>query len=339
MTRGAALAVLLALLAPPRVLAEDPPAGGPFEWREHWLLAQGRLTLPPVSPDILPKGAWAITADGDWGNDLGWRQPRPGESAVGRSFLVDGEHRTFSLAARRGLGRGLDVGVRLPLEWRGGGILDGVIDWFHGFTRKLGLPDNFRTRFATNLLRVDLYQAGRHLAWDDSPGTGLGRIELFGRWSLLASKETRLALVLRAAPPTGTGPFAAGGMAAAAQLSAARRIGASADLFGGVGVSVGDQRREGDVEYAPVRPEAFLALERRLSRRWSVLAQSNAAGRLVTNVDHYPWIQWYLSLGARLRMDSGWALEGGFTENIAEQQATTDFGVQLGLTRRLPSRR
>jgi hypothetical protein len=70
-----------------------------------------------------------------------------------------------------------------------------------------------------------------------------------------------------------------------------------------------------------------------------VVAQSNAAGRLIDNVDDYPGLQWYLSLGGRVRLDSGWGVEGGFTENLANQQATTDFGVQARVTRTLGSRR
>lgn len=338
MRRAAGLALLVAL-APVLASADDRSPGGPLEWREHSLLAQGRLTLPPISPDTLPPGATVLGIDFDWGNDLGWEQDQPGESTEGRSFLLDGEHRTLTFDVRRGVARGLDVGLRVPLDWRGGGLLDGVIEWFHGFTRKLGLPDNGRSSFAQDLLRADLRRGGEPLQWDDRSGTHLGRIELFGRWAPLGHQAARVAVVARVAFPTGTGPFAGGATAGAVQLVGAHRTGRSADIYGGLGATFGSESQGGNLQYAAVRPEGFLAFERRFGRRWSALAESNAAGRLITNVDRYPAIQWYLSLGFRLRLDRGWALEGGFTENIMDQQATTDFGVQMGITRRLGARR
>jgi hypothetical protein len=332
----AGLALLLAL-APAPASADDLTAAGPLEWREHWLLAQGRLTLPPVSPEPLPTGTTVISIDFDWGNDLGWEQDHTGESIEGRSFLVDGEHRTFALDLRRGLAHGFDAGVRVPLEWRGGGLLDGVIEWFHGFTRALGLPDNGRRTFLQDLLRADLRHDGEPLAWDDRSGTGLGRIEVSGRWAPF--RAVRGALVLRLALPTSTGPLRGGGAAAAVQVVAAHGLGRAADVYGGFGASFESDSQRGGVDYAAFRPEGFLAYERRFGRRWSAVAQSNAAGRLITNVDRYPAIQWYVSLGSRLRLDSGWTAEGGFTENIANQQATTDFGVQVTLSRRFGRRR
>jgi hypothetical protein len=337
--RPAAALALLAVLAPVLVAADDGGPAGPLEWRERSLLAQGRLTLPPVSPETLPPGEMVLGMDFDWGNDLGWEQDHPGESAEGRRFLLDGEHRTLTFDVRRGVARGLDVGLRVALEWRGGGLLDGVIEWFHGFTSTLGLPDNGRTSFARDLLRADLRRGGEPLQWDDRSGTHLGRVELFGRWAPFGRPGAPVAVVARVALPTGTGPFAGGDTAVAVQLVGAHRTGRSADIYGGLGATFGSESQGGDLRYAAIRPEAFLAFERRFGRRWSALAESNAAGRLVTNVDRYPAIQWYLSLGFRFRLDRGWAFEGGFTENIMDQQATTDFGVQMGIRRRLGARR
>ncbi len=277
--------------------------------------------------------------DLDWGNDLGWEQPIAGESPAGRRFLVDGEHRTVAFEIRRGVGHGLDLGIRVPLEWRGGGILDGLIDWFHGFTRALGLPDNGRRSFARGRLRADLYRDGQRLAWDDRPGTGLGRVEVSGRWSFRAARPTSLAVIGCLTLPSGNGPFAGGRPAVGLQLVGARGVGDHAEAFTGLGASLDGETRFGGVEYSRVRPEAFIGVERRLGRRFSLIAQSNAAGRLIDDVDQYPGVQWYVSLGGRLRLDSGWAVEGGFTENLANQQATTDFGVQARVARGFGQRR
>ena len=58
--------------------------------------------------------------------------------------------------------------------------------------------------------------------------------------------------------------------------------------------------------------------------------------RRVGNVDQladYPGIHSYLRLGAKVQLEERWELEAGFSENIKHQQATTDFGIRIGLTR------
>jgi len=337
-TRPAAAVLALALAAP--AAAEDQGASrhGPFEWREKWLLAQPRLTLPPLSPDTLGDGVTVVRLDLDWGNDLGWSQPSPGEGSRERRFLVDGEHRSLGVEIRHGLGERLDVGLSVPIEWRGGGVLDGVIDWFHGFTRRLGLPDNGRRSFARGLLRVEgRDEAGESLAWDGRRGAGLGRVEALGRWSprpARAGARGGVALVARLALPSGSGPFDAKGLAVGGQLVAARPLGTAWEAYLGVGGTLEGDDRRGDVRYRRARAQGFLTAERRFGRRWSAVAQTAAASRLVTNLARYPALEWYLSLGARLNLDSGTTIEAAFTENIANQQATTDFGVQIGVSRR-----
>jgi uncharacterized protein DUF3187 len=337
----AALALSIASVAATQ--DEGLPPGGPFEWRETWLLAQPRLVLPPVSPDPLGAGVTVARVDFDWGNDFGWRQSNPGETPFDRQFLVDGEHRSLGLEVRHGLGARFDLGLRVPIEWRGPGVLDGVIDWFHGFTRRLGLPENERRSFRTDLFRVEgRDDEGRPLTWDTRDGTSLGRIEVLGRWALLTPRpdsRSRLALVTRLARPAPGGPFQASGFAFGAQLAAAHSLGRAWGLYGGIGGTFESQDLRGDVRYERARANGFFAAERRLGRRWSLIGQTAATSRLVTNLARYPGLQWYLSLGARLNLDSGTTLEGGFTENIASQQATTDFGIQIGLSRRFGARR
>jgi hypothetical protein len=336
----ATLALSLASIAAAQ--DDDSSPRGPFEWRETWLLAQPRLTLPAISAETLGGGVTVARVDIDWGNDFGWRQPHPGELTPDRQFLVDGEHRSVGLEVRRGLGERFDLGLRVPIEWRGPGILDGVIDWFHGFTRRLGLPDNARRSFRTDLLRVEgRDDEGRPLTWDTREGASLGRIELLGRWALVAPRPDsgkRLALVARLAFPAPSGPFQTAGVAFGAQLAAAHSLGRAWGLYGGFGGTFEGGELRGDVRYQRARANGFLAGERRLGRRWSVVAQTAATSRLVTNLASYPGLQWYLSLGARLNLDSGTTVEGGFTENIANQQATTDFGIQVAFSRRFGRR-
>jgi uncharacterized protein DUF3187 len=334
-------AAALALPASGAAQAADPsPAPrGPFESREESLLAQNRLSLPPTTPDALGPRETRLRLDVDWGNDFGWSQPIAGEVPAGRRFLVDGEHATLGLEVRRGLRENFSVGLRLPLRWRGAGALDGVIDWWHRVLAPLGIPDNGRSRFATHRFRVlGRDQDMRPVVWRGRPGFGLGDLEVDARWTVRGARAEgnrwRAALVARAGLPTGTGPFHARGAALGLQAVAARGLGSAFDVYLGAGTTVSSEDDAKGIAYDPVRLHGFLALEWRAGRRWSFLAETSAAGRLVTNLDRYPGLQSYLRLGTKVDLSRRWLLEAGFTENLADQQATTDFGIFSGIVRR-----
>jgi hypothetical protein len=343
--RGAIAAgtlLLSALASSAPAGAQEPAAGpsrGPFEAREEWLLAQNRLSLPSTTPDALVRGETRLRVDVDWGNDFGWSQQHVGEDSGERAFLVDGEHSTLGVEVRRGVSESLSLGARLPLRWRGPGALDGVIDWWHRLTAPIGVPDNGRSQFDTRRFRVlGRDHQLRPVVWEAEPGFGLGNLEIDARWTLTtgppSAQAWRAALVARAGLPTGTGPFDAGGAALGVQGVAARGLGSAVDLYLGAGGTVSSEDDRGGIDHDLTRLHGFLALEWRVGRRWSLLAETTAASRLVTNLDGYPAVQSYLRLGAKVDLSPRWRLETGFTENLADQQATTDFGVFSGIVRR-----
>ena len=76
-----------------------------------------------------------------------------------------------------------------------------------------------------------------------------------------------------------------------------------------------------------------VALEWRVAGTVGLLVEVEGASRLITNLAHYPGFQSYLRIGARVDVSAGVQLEAGFSENLAHQQATTDFGVFAGVVR------
>ena len=304
---------------------------GPIETREEWLLAQPHLTLPTLSPDPLPAGTTRIRLDGDWGSDFGWRWRFPGD-LEDLKYIVDGEHVTAGLEVRRGLTPSLTLGLRLGLQRRGGGILDGVIEWWH---RLLHLPGNDRAVFPRGQFRLEADHGGEPaVSWDARAGAGLGRAELSAQWSLSRPPAGwRTAVVGRVSLPTGTGPFAAGGVDAGAQLLAAHRLGAAFDVYLGAGGTVFGRTVLDGVVYARLRPHGFVVFEWRPGWRWSLLAEASGAGELARNIDGYPKMHSYFKMGSKVDLSRGWRIEGGFVEGIKNLQATTDFGVFAGLSR------
>lgn len=334
------LAVSLSLAAVG--LADDsasrPTSDGPVEIHDEHVLAQGRLTLPPIGPDTLARGEWSFRVGLLWCNSFAWTQDVPGENPKDRRFLIDGETRTLDLVAARGLGENVEVGVRLPLRWRGGGSLDGLIDAWHG---ALGLPNGNRPAFLKNAFRVEgVTRELQPFSWNDDQGTGLGNIELEVRWRVHdgGPEGWRTAVAARVALPTGTGPFGEDKGGLGVQLVAAKRLARRLDLFvGGGGLVQGSGPVRG-IAYEPWRGHVFLVLDLRLFRGFHVLAETDAATRLIRDIDLYPGMHWITNVSGRIPLSSRVRFELGFTENFKNQISTTDFGLHFGLALR-PSRR
>jgi hypothetical protein len=300
---------------------------GPLEVREEFLFAQTRLSLPSLAPDPLPGGATRVAVGLDWGSDFAIKGSEPA-----LDHLVDGEHRTLAIDVRRGVTPRLTLGVRVPVRWRGPGVLDGLIDTWHDVS---GLPDNDRGLYPRNQFRMEGRGVdGRPLAIDDDTGTGLGHVELMGLWATRPTGGWALSLVGRAELPTGTGPFAGSGGGLGAQALVAHPLGRTVDVYAGAGGTAFTSTRQAGLEYARVRAHGFATLEWRPGRPLSILIETSLASRLVRSIARYPGRQVYFRMGAKVDLGPRWRAEGGFVEGLSSIQSTTDFGIQAGLVRR-----
>ena len=309
---------------------------GPVEIRDEWLLAQPKMTLPAMSPDPLPKGQWRLHFYINRGNDFGFNQTGPAENPIDRRFLVDGEHQTTALDVRFGASDAFVVGARLPVHWRGGGFMDDIIDWFHELTEGIGFKDNGRPAFRTDLYRIegrdDNFNA---INWNDQRGTGLGRLELNAQWNVLRPCrrcDWRAAVTTRVTLPTGSGPFDNGGVDVGLQATVAKQIANRWDLYAGLGGTWFSETEIDGILYEDVRGWGFFAAEWHAGRNISLVLQTDAASRLVTNLAEYPALSWYIHFSCRWDLSQCFEVEFGFTENIEDQQGTIDFGVFGGFT-------
>jgi hypothetical protein len=304
------------------------PSRGPAAIRDGHLLAQPRLTLPAVSPRTARRGGWELEVSGLWANSFSWTQDEAGEAPETRRFLIDGEALVLDATLRRGLAPNLDVAVRVPVQGRTGGRLDGFIDWWH---RLANVPDGKRPAFLQDAFRVEGVTTEKvPFSWNDRSGFGLGNLELETRWRVVEGAAS-VALVARASLPTGTGPFSGNGAGGGGQLVLAAPLGRSFDVYAGAGLTVQGQGPVHGVLYAPARGHGFLALEWRPWRRLSLVAETDAASRLVENVHSYPGLHWIVNLTGRLDLGGRARLDLGFTENLESQLTTTDFAFYFGL--------
>lgn len=307
---------------------------GPSEIRDEHVLAQPRLTLPAASTRTAPAGCWSFSAATLWSSTFSWNQDEPGETPARRYYLLDAETATLDASVRRGLRPGLDVALRVPLRWRGGGRMDGLIDAWH---RAFGFPTGNRGDFLANAFRVaGMTTTGTPFSWTGERGAGLGALELETRWRFRdrGPDGASLALVGRVALPTATGPFRGHGTGAGAQLVLGAPLGRELDLYAGVGATAQGRGPVDGVAYEATRGHGFLAVEWRPSRRLSLVAETDAAGRLVANVERYPATHWMLNVTGRIDLGRRTRLDLGFTENVRSQLSTTDFALYAAVALR-----
>jgi hypothetical protein len=320
---------LASTVARPDSVAAAPR--GPAEIRDAQLLAQPRLTLPAVAPFTTPRGTWEVRFSGLLANTFSWSQDAAGEHPETRYFLIDGEALVLDATVRRGLTRNLDVGVRVPVQNRSGGILDPLIDGWH---RLIHVPNGGRPEFLENAFRAEgLTTQHVHFSWNDRHGLGLGDVELDGRCRLLGGTDggPSMAVVGRVSLPTGTGPFSGNTFGGGGQLVLVAPLGRSFDLYTGAGFTAQGPGPVEGVLYSPVRAHGFVALEWRPWRRVSLVGETDAASRLVQNIVYYPGRHWVVNVTGRIDLGRRTHLDLGFTENIESQLTTTDFALYLGL--------
>jgi hypothetical protein len=303
---------------------------GPLDIRDEHLLTQPRLTLPAVSPHTVPQGTWTLDVSVLVSNSFSWTQDIPGENPGQRLFLIDGEALSLAVAARRGLGPDLDVGVRVPLRHRSGGILDGFIDAWH---RALNIEDASRPSFLRDAYRIEgTTTDGMEFSWSADEGTGLGNIETDIRWRAVdgGPDHASVALVGRLSLPSGAGPFDEHGLGAGVQIVADVPLGRTFDLYLGAGATVQEAGPVQRVRYRHTRAHGFAAFEWRPWKRVSLLVETNAASRLVTNISAYPGLHWLVSVEGRVDLGETLRLDLGLTENLIDQQGTTDLAFFFG---------
>jgi len=333
----AAFVLLLSFAAPDQaVLAGEGIVGptarrGPLEIRDEYLLAQPRLTLPAVSPHTLPRGRWSFDLSVLSSNSFAWTQDEEGETPKIRLFLIDGETVSFDARLRHGLSASVDVGLALPIRHRGGGVLDGLIDTWH---RLFGFQDGARPEFLHDAYRAEgRTTSDEPFSWTDKPGSGLGDLQGDVRWRVRDGGNDRLSLALvgRLSLPTATGPFAGHGLGGGGQVLFGIPLGRRFDLYAGAGATVQDPGPVDGVAYARSRGHGFVALEWRPWERVSLVLETNAGTRLVRNIAMYPGRHWLVNVGGRFDLGDSARLDVGLTENILDQQSTTDLAFYFAL--------
>ena len=246
-------------------------------------------------------------------------------------MILDGETSRLRLSHRRGLGGGWDAAVELALLHRGGGMLDGFIQDWHGW---FGLPNGGR-EFAPNGGYFYYYRRDGQPRLDEREGgTDFGDTQLTVGRALGASTALRAMAKL----PTGDSSAPGGGNAGAALwleqgfggAGGWRGYAALGGSFNERGDVLPDQQNTGIVF-------GGIGLAVPLTRRLTATAQLNAHGPLYDDspldLNSLTRPGAPLTLGLRLRTGARGSIELGFQEDPAVN-ASPDFALYLMWERR-----
>jgi len=312
-----ALPALLAL----GLLAACAPAAADtiFPVNNQGALARG-FALPRLgATDVLAPG------DDEWRLSLDWTNEYFAEKTPAESLVLDGETQRYGLHWRRGVTPGFELGAELPLLVTGGGVLDGLIENWHGFW---GLPDGGRNETPRGRYLYQYQRGGRTLLDVDTPAAGLGDIELDAGWQA----TQRLALRALAKLPTGDSGRLLGGNAGGALWLDYRPFAADSRWIGFVSAG-GSINAKGEVLAGQQQSWVGFAgsgAGYRLFRPFLLMAQLYGHTQLYhgSSTEALRREALQLSFGGRYEFSPHTALTLGFQEDLVTD-SSPDFSIHL----------
>lgn len=321
--------VALCLCALPGVQAQDDePEGwdvnvglGPLALREQFLLSQTHLTLTPQDPRPTDRGHWRAGLTLDWANTFGRKNV---------TYLVDGETVTTVPYLRYGVLEGLELGLDVPIHWRGGGAMDGFIQDFHD---AFGVSQNGREDLPDDDFNVFVNDREGNFYQLDDEGWGLGNVGASAKLTLSQGDERMPALALQALVTAPTGDqrreFSQGGWDGGVVASVSKGFCGSLYLYGNAGLTVFSNDSQGPIELASTRGFFMIGAEYRFTRCFSLVLQTSITSPYFDEEHLSAWTG-IVGFGPKFQVGERCKVELGALENYRGYDVSADFGVHLG---------
>jgi hypothetical protein len=296
--------------------------GGPVAVRDAFPLARFRLGPTPTSASTLGAGQSSLRTSIDWSTT---------HAEHSADFIFDSESRLLELAGAHGLTDGLEASARIGYLWRGGGAFDSTVNGFHDL---FGLPDGGRDdspsdRFLVNgFTRQGFYR-------ELSDGGSVTDLVVGLKQRLSEGDAVCVSLQGDLGIPLAREGFSGESPEGALQVLLDHH-GERHGFSCGVGGTVSADTHVDGFEFTRYRLHGFAAFEWIWSARLASVLQVQGANRLLRNVESFPDVSSYVVLATRWRWSERAALEMTLVENLWNQQATSDFGLRLGLTLLFP---
>ncbi|MBZ0112056.1 MAG: DUF3187 family protein [Thermoanaerobaculia bacterium] len=326
---------------------------GPLRIREQFLLGQGFLAFEPTSADVLDRGRWQFDLVQNVTNT--WVQseavenylaPRDARGTLTLEELraidpegelglyhADGELHRSSLSIRRGLGKGLQLSLTIPVLDFQGGLADSTIEGFHD---TFGLGQSGRKGIPRDRYRIYLRDpSGQELFREGGPSVGIGDISLGLKARLPApSPSWQLAIEGQVKLPTGNEEdlYGSGAVDVGTQLLATRYYGRSC-LHAGVGaiyLGANETLFTGD----QVVLSAMIGWERAWGKTTSIIIQGTASQSPFRDLEigQLKDVAYLIDIGVKKGFGQRWVTFMALSENLVNYGSSADVGLHFGLT-------
>ncbi len=325
--RLATIGILLATAAAAQTSQEwsnSPAVGlGPLRLRAQSPLAILRLSPTPETPTTLVQGQWQLDLLTSWNNYFDYDAER---------YTIDAEMLRFTLGAAYGVTPRLELRTSIPLSYRGGGILDRLVENVEGL---LHVPNHDRKRFPRDRYLVLIKGPGGRtfeLSGRDA-GWGLEDVTASARYQLARGTATTPAIAasLTLKFPTGrpSSLFSSGGYDVAAGLSAGQRIGRF-NAYGSVVAMHYATTQLAGIRLTPNQLSYFAGLEYRRSPRMSWLLQTLVTSPGAENFGDFSKNTYEITLGFKRILNPRLLLEASVLENLLIFDNSPDVGFHVG---------
>jgi hypothetical protein len=249
-------------------------------------------------------------------------------------FLVDGEVATTRLSARRGLPRGFEMELSVPIHRVSGGSFDPLVESFHS---ALGVDQDGRQSVLQDNYLLFLQINGAEFLQEQPPGTNLGDVVLEARRSFgLGGDKPKLVLNTGVKLPIGDEELLIGSGAVdlLTQLFVSRCQSRNC-LYGGLTL-----RYLGAWDQLGVDEQLVGSIlggfEVRVARASSIVAQFTGArspygGLGLQDIDEDTF---HVAVGWRSDLPGQRGFAVAFTENLVHFDNGSDIGIYVNLSQR-----
>ncbi|MBN8549274.1 MAG: DUF3187 family protein [Deltaproteobacteria bacterium] len=309
--------ILLAalVLIPISVFAEPSQFRGPIELGNQYPFALMQPSMRPRRAQIEESGHNLFSFTSAWSN-----------SAIRKDhYTIDDETVVMEAAARHGLSEQWEVGFLLPFRTEGGGVLDPFINGWH---RTFGLPRGDRPHMPDDKHNVSGEDSDGEFDFGKT-GFGLGTPELSTRYCFNPTLCSGLTIGL----PAPSIQYGQQGVALGTDVVQSIDFTEFSFSYGGALWFYGDTSID-NVEYRPLVPNGFAVLEYAYDSIWNFYCAFWGGLQSTEDIQGHPDSQWYLDVGARIRIANETSLDIMLRENPYPGSGTTDVSMVLGLTYR-----
>ena len=316
---------VIALLPASRVIAQagagENQGVGPIQIQNQYFFALLHTSLRPTRASTLAEDESVLRTGFSWSN-----------TAVAEdNFVTDVETRVLDLSVQRGISDRTEVGLRIPLVWRGGGRLDRFIDSWH---RDLSLPRGDRRRLDDDNFEVSGRNSdGSHYHFSQE-GWALGEVELSSKYLLSAGdgESPTVALEGGIGLPTARASFGQRALDFSLSLFASKRIGRYI-IYSGAGAFFYTDTSVNGVQFLPVHFEGFVQGEYQWTDTWSLNIGLYSSSKTVDDIRGHPGYSLYLDCGVQKRLSENTIAQVLLRENPAPGSGTVDVTFLGGVSR------